>query len=230
MSKEAERGLKKLDDGRYRLSDGMIMTEAELDQAMGNYFEREELKYAENRAKGNQFDLGMLYSAIAGASSSGVLLRDQATQRDVMAAIDHAHGEVMGETYSGAVADVEHMSAVTLAAMMQDINAIERHYRDTTNQGLSVPQALVRSPILMAPSFIEGLTPKNLIQAMIVASIVKWIPLRGYDDDKTFFVTPASKDWDVLRRLEATPKGQDWINMAYAQSERDASSTFPNFS
>lgn len=228
MAKESDGGLVKLGDGRYRLSDGRMMTEAELDQAFENYFEVAELKDAENWAKRNQLELVMLYNAVAGASRSGALLRDPATQKDAMAAIDHAHGEVMGETFSTAVASVEHMSAVILAAMMRDINAIEDDYKEAARKGLTAPQALVKSQVLVAPSFIEGATPKNFVQAMIVAAVVKWIPLRGYHGSKRFFVTPASKDWDVLRRLKNTPEGHDWIDMAYAKAEQDSDDVLPD--
>jgi hypothetical protein len=219
---------KNLGDGSYQLSDGRIMTEAELDQALDIYLENAELKDAMGYALRNRDDLTMLYQAIAVASRRGASLKNPAAIEEAKKEIDTAHGEVLGDTFANAVADVKPMSAVTLAAMMPDFEAAEREYREAAENGLTAPKALVKSRILIAPHFIEGVTTKNFVQALIVASIVKWIPIRGYADGKRFFVNPASKDWDVLRRLEATTEGQDWIDMAYARSEQDGDEILPN--
>lgn len=222
-----EGGFAKLPDGRYRLSDGRVFTQAQMDQAFETYLETEELKDAEAWARRNRDDLTMLYDAIARASRWGEFLEDKDAQDEVAAAIDRAHGEVLSDTYAIAVSQVEPMSAVTLAALIPGFEGVEQHYRQSAEQGKSIAAAFVKSPVLQAPSHIEGVTPKNLVQAMTVAATVKWVPIRGYHDGKRFFVTPFSKDWDVLRKLDATPEGQDWVDIAYARSEHDTEDTLP---
>lgn len=230
MSEGSEKGLENLGDDRWQLSDGRIMTGDEIHEALLEQFRQEDLEpeRALRWAQHNKLVLEMLYRSVLGAAHGGRLLKDAETVEDAKKAIDMAHGEVLGETFAGCVADIEHMSAVAMAAISDDFYSVERHYKEAAQNGLKASQAFVNSPVLSKPEHVEGIGPKNFVQALIVTSIVKWLPIRAQMDGKRFFVNPASKDYDVLRKLHATEEGQDWINMAYARSEHDTEDIIPD--
>jgi hypothetical protein len=228
MASGNEGGFKELGEDMWQLSDGRIMSGDEIHAALLEQFRQEDLQLgtALRWAKRNKLDLEMLYREVSVASRWGSLLRKPETVDEAKQAIERAHGEVLGETFAIAVGDVKPMSAVTLAAMAPQFEGLKLWYDDAENRGLSVAKTFIKSSIFMAPEYIEGVTVENFVQALIVASIVKWMPIRGYHDGKRFFVTPASKDWHVLQLLEDTPEGKDWIDEAYARSEHDTESMF----
>lgn len=228
MAIESDGGFVNLGDDQWRLRDGRVMSGDEIQAALLEQFRQEDLEIvtALRWAKRNKEDLELLYAEVAVASSWGGLLKNPETVDDAIKAIDHAQGEVLGQTFAIAVGDVQPMSTVTLAALANKVESLALYYKEADRKGVSAPKAFIKSDILLAPPHLEGVSIENFVQALIVASIVKWMPIRAYHDGKRFFVTPASKDWHVLELLDETPEGRDWIDEAYARSEHDTESLF----
>lgn len=230
MSKAGESGFRNLGNDTWQLRDGRVMTGDEIHNALLEQFLQEDLQpeRAIRWAENNKMELTMLYRGVVGASRRGSLLKDPDTVDGAKEAIKQAHGEVLSETYSFCIMDVEPMSAVTISALCREFDATEDYYYEAHKKGKTAAQAFVNAPILQTPHHLEGVTTRNFVQALIVGSIVKWMPIRAYHESKRFFVNPASKDWHILRMLDQTPEGQDWVDIAFAKSEHDAQEVLPN--